>query len=92
MNPTDFRRLASVVAGGFLSAALLSSAPAIAGDPPKSCPRSKARPANPHGSVLLPVAPAPAPSLLSDEILPVEEPEKKLRREKRRSQTEDRRD
>ena len=67
------------------------SSPALASDdPPKSCPRSKARPANPHGSVLMPVAPATEPSLLSDEILPVKEPVKERRRDRRRSTSSER--
>lgn len=52
MDSLSFR---SAIAAVALVGASVFAAPTFAADdPPKSCPRKKARPANPFGSVLIP--------------------------------------
>lgn len=53
MNHLHLLRLA--VAACAFALVPVAASPAVAGDdPPKSCPRKNARPANPYGSVLIP--------------------------------------
>ena len=51
----DVQSFRSAIAAAALVSASMFAAPSVAADdPPKSCPRKNARPANPFGSVLIP--------------------------------------